>query len=142
MTEMLKMDGLKAIGDKLRKVHLLGRFAKPSEIAAAALFLASDDASFVTGQFAGRGWRLYGGTPHHIGLSGCSIAREDGTLEARVLFDPNAAEGKELDHWAKLDGKIALVTGAGIGNRPGHLRALRRGGCRGCSGRTPEGTSR
>jgi NAD(P)-dependent dehydrogenase (short-subunit alcohol dehydrogenase family) len=49
MTEMLNMDGLKAIGDKLRKVHLLGRFAKPSEIAAAALFLASDDASFVTG---------------------------------------------------------------------------------------------
>jgi NAD(P)-dependent dehydrogenase (short-subunit alcohol dehydrogenase family) len=49
MTDMLKMDALKAIGDKLRAVHLLGRFAKPSEIAAAAFFLASDDASFVTG---------------------------------------------------------------------------------------------
>ncbi len=49
MTAMLNMDGLKAIGDKLRKVHLLGRFAQPAEIAAAALFLASDDASFVTG---------------------------------------------------------------------------------------------
>jgi NAD(P)-dependent dehydrogenase (short-subunit alcohol dehydrogenase family) len=49
MTEMLNLEGLKAIGEKLRKVHLLGRFAKPGEIAAAALFLASDDASFVTG---------------------------------------------------------------------------------------------
>ncbi len=49
MTAMLKMDGLKAIGDKLRKAHPMGRFAKPEEIAACALFLASDDASFVTG---------------------------------------------------------------------------------------------
>jgi NAD(P)-dependent dehydrogenase (short-subunit alcohol dehydrogenase family) len=29
--------------------HKLGRFAQPSEIAAVASFLASDDASFVTG---------------------------------------------------------------------------------------------
>jgi NAD(P)-dependent dehydrogenase (short-subunit alcohol dehydrogenase family) len=29
--------------------HKLGRFAQPSEIAAVAAFLASDDASFVTG---------------------------------------------------------------------------------------------
>ena len=49
MTAMLQTDALRAIGDKLRATHLLGRFAKPAEIAAAALFLASDDASFVTG---------------------------------------------------------------------------------------------
>jgi NAD(P)-dependent dehydrogenase (short-subunit alcohol dehydrogenase family) len=40
MTAMLNAPGLEAIGEKLRKVHLLGRFAKP---------VASDDASFVTG---------------------------------------------------------------------------------------------
>jgi len=49
MTEILKQDAMKAIGDKLASYHLLGRFAKPSEIAAAILFLASDEASFVTG---------------------------------------------------------------------------------------------
>jgi NAD(P)-dependent dehydrogenase (short-subunit alcohol dehydrogenase family) len=35
--------------DQLRGFHALGRFAQPDEIAAAILFLASDDASFVTG---------------------------------------------------------------------------------------------
>jgi NAD(P)-dependent dehydrogenase (short-subunit alcohol dehydrogenase family) len=29
--------------------HILGRFAEPAEIAAAIAFLASDDASFLTG---------------------------------------------------------------------------------------------
>ena len=32
-----------------RNEHKLGRFGKPEEIAGAALFLASSDASFVTG---------------------------------------------------------------------------------------------
>lgn len=35
--------------DLIRRQHKLGRFGRPEEIAGAALFLASEDASFVTG---------------------------------------------------------------------------------------------
>ena len=42
-------DGLELYRDSLRDEHLLGRFGRPEEIAAAAAFLASEDASFVTG---------------------------------------------------------------------------------------------
>ena len=35
--------------DKLRDAHKLNRFGRADEIAAAAAFLASEDASFVTG---------------------------------------------------------------------------------------------
>ncbi|MBW2275680.1 MAG: glucose 1-dehydrogenase [Deltaproteobacteria bacterium] len=49
MTAMLNTEGLKAIGDKLRSYHPMGRFARPEEIASAALFLATDESSFVTG---------------------------------------------------------------------------------------------
>jgi NAD(P)-dependent dehydrogenase (short-subunit alcohol dehydrogenase family) len=37
------------IRDRYRDAHVLGRFGTPEEIASAALFLASGDASFVTG---------------------------------------------------------------------------------------------
>ena len=41
--------GMGAVADKYRDRHKLGRFGRPEEIASAALFLVSDDASFVTG---------------------------------------------------------------------------------------------
>jgi NAD(P)-dependent dehydrogenase (short-subunit alcohol dehydrogenase family) len=44
------LDGpVKAIAPQIREAHQLGRFGKPVEVANAALFLASDEASFVTG---------------------------------------------------------------------------------------------
>jgi NAD(P)-dependent dehydrogenase (short-subunit alcohol dehydrogenase family) len=41
--------GMTTYRDKLLAEHKLGRWGRPDEIAAAAAFLASDDASFVTG---------------------------------------------------------------------------------------------
>ena len=46
---VFSMDATKAMQDKIREAHQLGRFGQPVEIANAALFLASDEASFVTG---------------------------------------------------------------------------------------------
>jgi NAD(P)-dependent dehydrogenase (short-subunit alcohol dehydrogenase family) len=42
-------ENMAAYRDEYREHHKLGRFGRPEEIAAAAAFLASDDASFVTG---------------------------------------------------------------------------------------------
>ena len=44
------MPGLEEHTEKVRQQHQLGRFGRPEEIAGAAFFLASEDASFVTGQ--------------------------------------------------------------------------------------------
>jgi len=43
------MDLMGEYRDRYREEHKLGRFGRPEEVAAATLFLASDDASFVTG---------------------------------------------------------------------------------------------
>jgi len=49
MTAMLLEEDLKPVLEKFRAMHMLRRSGRPEEVAAAALFLASDDASFVTG---------------------------------------------------------------------------------------------
>jgi NAD(P)-dependent dehydrogenase (short-subunit alcohol dehydrogenase family) len=49
MTAMLKNPEMASVRERFVTQHLLGRAGQPEEVAAAALFLASDDASFVTG---------------------------------------------------------------------------------------------
>jgi NAD(P)-dependent dehydrogenase (short-subunit alcohol dehydrogenase family) len=46
---VMSMEGMTQVREQYRQAHKLGRFGRPDEIAAAAAFLASDDASFVTG---------------------------------------------------------------------------------------------
>jgi len=46
----VRQSGYGACRERYRKEHRLGRFGRPDEIAGAALFLASSDASFVTGR--------------------------------------------------------------------------------------------
>jgi NAD(P)-dependent dehydrogenase (short-subunit alcohol dehydrogenase family) len=49
MAAVFDMDGMEHVRKSFVDAHALGRCGRPEEIAAAALFLASDDASFVTG---------------------------------------------------------------------------------------------
>jgi NAD(P)-dependent dehydrogenase (short-subunit alcohol dehydrogenase family) len=49
MTAALKLPGLEAILKQFVDLHMLGRPGRPEEVASCALFLCSDDASFVTG---------------------------------------------------------------------------------------------
>jgi len=49
LLDLIDADGMELYRAALLDEHLLGRFGRPSEIAAAAAFLASEDASFITG---------------------------------------------------------------------------------------------
>jgi NAD(P)-dependent dehydrogenase (short-subunit alcohol dehydrogenase family) len=46
---VMELEGMAQVREQYRDAHMLGRFGRPDEIAAAAAFLASEDASFVTG---------------------------------------------------------------------------------------------
>ena len=49
LEDIINAEGMESYRETMRERHVLGRFGTPEEIAGAASFLASDDASFVTG---------------------------------------------------------------------------------------------
>ena len=50
LASVFENPGMEEVRGRIEEAHQLGRFGQPREIAHAALFLASDEASFVTGQ--------------------------------------------------------------------------------------------
>jgi NAD(P)-dependent dehydrogenase (short-subunit alcohol dehydrogenase family) len=67
MTAIVFAPGMEALRERFVDAHQLGRPGRPEEVAAAALFLASDDASFVSGHaLVVDGGMLAG---HRLGIS-------------------------------------------------------------------------
>ena len=103
MTAPLQDGGLKPVLDWFEEQHLLGRVGKPEEVAAAALFLASDDASFVTGHaLAVDGGYLAGrrfpGTPvtTRTGVSDAIVCGRELTPVRVVVSGVLAADGDDF----------------------------------------------
>ncbi len=67
MDATLGDDSMAGIREQFREAHQLGRFGQPSEIASAIAFLASDDASFVTGTTLTVDGGMMAG--HRVGIS-------------------------------------------------------------------------
>jgi NAD(P)-dependent dehydrogenase (short-subunit alcohol dehydrogenase family) len=60
------VEGMEHVQDAIREEHKLRRLGKPEEIASAALFLASPDASFVSGHALVVDGAYTAGRDHHI----------------------------------------------------------------------------
>ena len=110
-----------------RLVHLpMGRFAEAAEIAAAACFLASDDASYITASTF-----LVDG-----GLSGAYVPRDDVDVSSRSL-------DRHLDGLAPghgVDALDRLLQGEPVGDQVGHRdgpEAISSRACRLWSGLEP-----